>query len=237
MNKLIMALVILGLSLHTYATDKESEKLECVVQLTPEQVTEIKSIGIDSIKSDAANKDPKAINMLGMLYLSGTLVDKDEELGFGYIKEAAELGRPGAVQGVFFLYFCGLGTEVNNDKGIEWLEKHLENLVETYNINGTEVIFKGSDKYIKTAYILANQYISSSKPEHKEKLKDVIDTLIEQTHIAISSANKMIANPDSIRTVSGTELTNEQIIKHYSQIADRMTIRLDELLNFKKGSE
>jgi len=236
-NKMKLLIVVLALfSLQTYAVESEQDKLKCVVNISSEQAEEVSLLGLDAIKSGADNKDPKSLNMLGALYLSGTLVDKDEELGFSYVKQAAELGRDSAIRALFSLYFCGLGTEVNQDEGISWLEKHLDNLVENYNINGEDIEYKGSDKYVKTAYQLANEYISSNNPKHKAKLSGVINTLIDQTYIAISSAEQMVNNPESIRVVSGTDLNNEQISNHYNKVVSRFKVRLDTLLKFKANN-
>ena len=212
--------------------------MECEVQLIPEQISEVTSIGIDTIKSKASNLDPKALNTLGMLYLSGVLVDKNEELGFNYIKQAAELGRPGAAKGLFSLYFCGLGTEADNDKGIEWLEKHLENLVYSYDFDGNKGKWMGSKEYVDTAYALVNQYISGVNPKYKLKIPGVIDTLIKQTSMSVTALEDIAAKPEMYRSIMvDTKLTDSQIVNNYNQRAKEAKVRLDELLAFKANNQ
>jgi hypothetical protein len=235
--KRILTTLLTLISLQTYAVDKAEERLECIVQLTPEQIKEVTSIGIDTIKSEASNLDPKALNMLGMLYLSGVLVGKNEELGFDYIKQAAELGRPGAVKGLFTLYFCGLGTEADDDKGIEWLEKHLENLVYSYDFDGNKGKWMGSKEYVDTAYALVNKYISSVNPKHKLKIPGVIDILIKQASMSVTALENIAAKPEMYRSIMvDTKLTDNQIFSNYNQRAKEAKARLDELLAFKANN-
>ena len=236
--KILLTTLLTLISLQSYSVDIAQDKLKCIVDLTPEQIKEVTSIGIDTIKSDAANKDPRAINTLGMLYLSGTLVDKDEELGFNYIKQAAELGRPGAVQGMSFLYFCGLGTEADNNKGIEWLEKHLDNLVYSYDFDGNKGKWMGSKEYVDTAYALVNQYISSVNPKHKLKIPGVIDILIKQASMSVTALEDIVAKPEMYRRIMvDTKLTDNQIVNNYNQRAKEAKVRLDELLAFKANNQ
>ena len=235
--KTLLTTLLTLISLQSYAVIKTQAQMECEVQLIPEQISEVTSIGIDTIKSKASNLDPKALNTLGMLYLSGVLVDKNEELGFNYIKQAAELGRPGAAKGLFSLYFCGLGTEADNDKGIEWLEKHLENLVYSYDFDGNKGKWMGSKEYVDTAYTLVNQYIGSVNPKHKLKIPGVIDTLIKQTYMSVTALENIAAKPEMYRRIMvDTKLTDSQIANNYNQRAKEAKIRLDELLAFKANN-
>jgi len=231
--KRILITILALITLHTYAEDDAKETYPCVFQLSPEQKQELTSIGLDAIQVGASNKDPKSISQLGGLYLTGTLVEKDESKGLGYIKQAAELGRANSMKFLYAAYFCGLGTEVNEKEGIRWLEKYVESQVEVVNFEGKDYEYRGNKSYLENAYILLNKYYYSGKDEYKQKLINLTDDLINHTRTSVSSDRQMASNPESYRTVTGKDIAKEKIVEFYNSRADSEQKQLDKLLNFR----
>ena len=69
------------------------------------------------------NKDIKALCVLGLCFLRGDGVNKDEGKGFGYLMEAALKGEENAQVLVGFCYKNGRGVKKDQIEALKWFEK------------------------------------------------------------------------------------------------------------------
>ena len=60
---------------------------------------------------------------LGMYYLSGEGVEKNEKKAFGCFERAAQAGIPAAQYNLAVLYRYGTGTEMDEEKALHWMTK------------------------------------------------------------------------------------------------------------------
>jgi TPR repeat protein len=68
----------------------------------------------------SSNSDP--YNM-GMRYLLGQGVPKDESKAYHYLSKAASHGNPYAENELAYLYVSGSGVQKNNDQALYWYQK------------------------------------------------------------------------------------------------------------------
>lgn len=74
-----------------------------------------------SLEVGAAADDPFACGQLGVLYLLGQIVDRDDQAGFQLVRKAAQAGRPEARRLLATLYARGRGTDESWTKAVGWL--------------------------------------------------------------------------------------------------------------------
>jgi antitoxin component YwqK of YwqJK toxin-antitoxin module len=183
MNKLLITtLALLGLSANIYADNNEQKM--CAASISPEQVKEVKSIGLDAINARALSNDPRSVNILGALHLTGNLVDKDLGKGFEYIKKAAELGRPGAIKALPSLYFCGTGVAKDISKGIKSLELYVDYLAGPSEPGEKPVRSKYTDSYFNEGLSLVKWYNYSQDEYYQDKFLFLLDELINSARIS-----------------------------------------------------
>lgn len=70
---------------------------------------------------------PLAQNYIGIMYVEGLGVTKDEAKGFAYIDQAAKSNSPVAQNNLGNLYRQGQGCTINMDKAVEWYQKAADN--------------------------------------------------------------------------------------------------------------
>lgn len=80
-----------------------------------------------SLKPCADNGNVQAQNYIGLLYIEGLGVPKDESLGFQYIKKAAISGFGIAQGNLGRLYKNGIGCNINPTKAAAWFAKGTAN--------------------------------------------------------------------------------------------------------------
>lgn len=71
--------------------------------------------------------DKYSLLYMGLIYMEGRAEEKNEELGFKYLKKAAEQNVAKAQVEVAKAYLEGLGTEVDYNKTVYWIEKAASN--------------------------------------------------------------------------------------------------------------
>ena len=71
----------------------------------------------------SVNKDDiEAMSILGICLIYGNGVEKNEEKGFSYLRQAAEKGDSNAQAYVGFCYYRGKGVEKNKEEAVKWFE-------------------------------------------------------------------------------------------------------------------
>ncbi len=80
----------------------------------------------DLLKPCADSGHPRAQNLLGMMYLNGDGIEKNEKVGFGYIEKSALQAYPAAEFNLGRLYKEGVGCELDYKKALEWFQVSAE---------------------------------------------------------------------------------------------------------------
>lgn len=70
---------------------------------------------------------PLAQNYIGLMYVEGLGITKDEAKGFAYIEQAAKSNNPVAQNNLGNLYRQGQGCLINMIKAVEWYQKAADN--------------------------------------------------------------------------------------------------------------
>ena len=73
----------------------------------------------DEVKICASNGDAECMNVMGLFYTKGILVEKSNKEAFTWFRLAAEYGFPNAIRNLALLYARGHGTEKNRSLAIE----------------------------------------------------------------------------------------------------------------------
>lgn len=73
----------------------------------------------DKVKICAANGDAECMNVMGLFYTKGILVEKSNKEAFAWFKLAAEYGFPNAARNLALMYAKGDGVEKNMSLAIE----------------------------------------------------------------------------------------------------------------------
>jgi len=76
-----------------------------------------------SIKTDAEAGDTNSVFILGLLYVSGTSIEKNTVLGQKYLVRAAEAGHSGAQHSLGYMYHEGDGVQKDFAIAKQWYEK------------------------------------------------------------------------------------------------------------------
>ena len=136
MKKLIALLVGLGLSLSALATD------------------------FDTIKQLAESGDAIAQNNVGLLYLSGQVVAKDNAQAVKWFEKSAQQGIPEAQYNLGLRYFSGQGVEQDYHQAFYWFEKAADaNIAKAQMMLGVMYI-KGHG--VPKDYSIARQWLKKS---------------------------------------------------------------------------
>ena len=64
-----------------------------------------------------------ACDYVGYLYMTGTLVPQDVQLGLHWYEKAAGLGNPRSMYALGYAYQCGQTGEVNMAEALRWYER------------------------------------------------------------------------------------------------------------------
>ena len=102
----------------------------------------------------------EAMNNLGMKYVRGLGVEKDENKAFQLIMESALRDNPKAMNNLGYFYFDGVGCQRNTTKAMEWFQKAKENGedVESGIINMLQLLKQADSKDSLSEYQLAEYY-------------------------------------------------------------------------------
>lgn len=124
MKKIILSTVLGLLSVTTFSQSNCVEKMVKVSEtLTSKSPFKDYNQIFKDLKPCADSGNPEAQNYLGLLYIEGLGVEKDEKQGFYYIKKAAMTGYPVAQSNLGRLYKYGTGCSLSMAKAIDWFEK------------------------------------------------------------------------------------------------------------------
>ena len=97
----------------------------------------------------------EAMNNLGMKYVRGLGVEKDENKAFQLIMESALRDNPKAMNNLGYFYFDGVGCQRNTTKAMEWFQKAKEN---GEDVNMLQLLKQADSKDSLSEYQLAEYY-------------------------------------------------------------------------------
>lgn len=83
-------------------------------------------LDLKPLEARAEKNDPEAQAALGIFFIAGREVEKDEKKGFEWLEKAASQNDP---RGLYYFSLCfldGLGTEKNEVRGLQILQKAVE---------------------------------------------------------------------------------------------------------------
>ncbi|TQQ84335.1 sel1 repeat family protein [Peptacetobacter hominis] len=89
---------------------------------------DFKNIDFETLKKYADRNNIEAKYILARIYLGeiDSDIETDEGKGIEILREAAELGHPGAQNDLGINYECGYGVEANNKEAVKWYRKAAE---------------------------------------------------------------------------------------------------------------
>ena len=104
--------------------------------------------------TDSVESNPEKDYLIGLAFLNGVHVERDNEKGVALIAASAQKGLPDAVNKFADMYWTGDGLPANFENAILWRKK----LVEIYESNFTEI--NSTDKILR--YIKALESLTSN---------------------------------------------------------------------------
>lgn len=81
---------------------------------------------VEKVRYFAENGNPDAMNMLGIMYSQGDIIEKDDRKAFKWCYRAAEAGNPFGMSNVAYSYRYGVGVKKNISQAVEWYNKAID---------------------------------------------------------------------------------------------------------------
>lgn len=119
-DSLIYPLVGLDFNVNTLS---EQEKFEHIHKMTMYLENNKPELAFESAQEGHKLGVPECTFQLGVFYITGEVVEEDQEMAFQYFFELAQDGQPDAMYNVAMMYFDGIGVHKDASLGYMWMEK------------------------------------------------------------------------------------------------------------------
>lgn len=127
---------------------------------------------VQQMAKKANNKDPKHNYLIGLAYLNGIDVEKNEDRGIELITSAAEAGLPEAMEKLYEIFQSGDIVNADYEKARMWLQLLIEKSND-YNCNSEDTLKKYCRRYYELAQLLRSTHGENADLYYKKSIEEV----------------------------------------------------------------